>query len=149
MFVRQDRGMLAVLIMLDVGFHASRVATVSAADIAERAGLARRGIEPLLQTLSRSGLLDSVRGPKGGYRLGRARRDITLADIMSTALAEDTADADGPAGQIFDRVITPLWAELDAALAAKLRAVTLDDLIKRGEAAGIARPMAEPITFSI
>ena len=70
MIVRRDRGMLAVLIMLDVAFHAGRTSTVSAADIAERAGLARRGIEPLLQALSRSGLLESIRCPRGGYRLG-------------------------------------------------------------------------------
>jgi len=149
MFVRQDRGMLAVLIMLDVGFHSGRSNTVSAADIAERAGLARRGIEPLLQTLSRSGLLDSVRGPKGGYRLGRPRRDILLSDIFKVALSEDLTEGEGPAGEMFDQVIAPLWGELDAVLLEKLVVITLDDLTKRAEAAGLARPAAEPITFSI
>ena len=69
MLLRRDRAMIAVLIMLDVAFHAGRAGTVSAADIAERAGLARRGIEPLLQTLSRSALLESVRGPRGTDQL--------------------------------------------------------------------------------
>ena len=45
MIVRRDRGMLAVLIMLDVAFHAGRTSTVSAADIADRAGLARQKVE--------------------------------------------------------------------------------------------------------
>ncbi len=150
MIVRRDRGMLAVLIMLDVAFHAGRTSTVSAADLAERAGLARRGIEPLLQTLSRSGLLESIRGPRGGYRLGRPRRDIHLDDVVRTALSDDATTAeDGPGGALQDRVIEPLWAELDAEFAARLHGLTLEDLIRRAEAAGLDRPVAEPITFSI
>ncbi|MBU6499895.1 MAG: Rrf2 family transcriptional regulator, partial [Rhodospirillales bacterium] len=89
MLIRRDRAMVAVTIMLDVAFHAGRSATVSAADIAERLGLARRGMEPLLQALSRAGLLDSVRGPRGGYRLGRPRRDIRLADIVAVVTADE------------------------------------------------------------
>jgi Rrf2 family protein len=149
MIVRRDRAMLAVLIMLDVAFHAGRTSTVSAADIAERAGLARRGIEPLLQSLSRSGLLESIRGPRGGYRLGRPRRDIYLDEVFRTALADDTAAEDGPGGELQEKVIDTLWGELDLSFAAQLRGFTIDDLVKRAEAAGLARPLAEPITFSI
>jgi len=147
--VRRDRGLLAVLIMLDVAFHAGRTSTVSAADIAERAGLARRGIEPLLQSLSRSGLLESIRGPRGGYRLGRPRRDIHLDEVMRTALSDDAAPEDGPHGELHGKVIDPLWSELDQAFAAQLHGLTVDDLVKRAESAGLARPLAEPITFSI
>ncbi len=149
MILRRDRFMLAVLILLDVAFHAGRTSTVSAADIAERAGLARRGIEPLLQLLSRSGLLESIRGPRGGYRLGRPRRDIHLDEVVRVATSEDAAAEDGPGGDLHRKVVEPLWAELDTELAGKLRALTLEDLIRRGEAAGLVRPSAEPITFSI
>jgi enterochelin esterase family protein len=51
-----------------------------AADIAERLGAQRRGIEPVLQALTRAGLLDSTRGPRGGYRLARAPRAIPLIE---------------------------------------------------------------------
>ena len=149
MLLRRDRAMIAVLIMLDVAFHAGRAGTVSAADIAERAGLARRGIEPLLQSLSRSTLLESVRGPRGGYRLGRPRRDIKLSDIVEVAVAEDTASDDGPVGDLFARVIEPAWKEFDDTLRARLHGLSLDDLIRRAETAGLRRPLAEPISFSI
>ena len=148
MIIRRDRGMLAVLIMLDVAFHAGRTSTVSAADIAERAGLARRGIEPLLQMLSRSGLLESVRGPRGGYRLGRPRRDIHLDEIIRVALSDDAAE-DGPRGELQELVVDRLWAELDVGFAARLHELTVDDMVRRAEQAGLARPLAEPITFSI
>lgn len=149
MIIRRDRGMLALLIMLDVAFHAGRTSTVSAADIADRAGLARRGIEPLLQTLSRSGLLESIRGPRGGYRLGRPRRDIHLDEVVRTAISDDGAAEDGPAGDLQRLVVEPLWMELDGEATAKLHGLTLEDLIRRGEAAGLERPNAEPIIFSI
>ena len=87
MLIRKDRAMLAITILLDVAFHGGRQSTVSAADLAERLGLARRGMEPLLQALSRAGLLESVRGPRGGYRLGRPRRDIKLSEIVAGAAA--------------------------------------------------------------
>ena len=149
MLLRRDRAMIAVLIMLDVAFHAGRAGTVSAADIAERAGRARRGIEPLLQTLSRSALLESVRGPRGGYRLGRPRRDIKLSDIVEIATSEDAGSEDGPVGDLFSRVVEPAWKELDDALRARLHELSLDDLIRRAESAGLRRPLAEPISFSI
>ena len=149
MLLRRDRAMVAVLIMLDVAFHAGRAGTVSAADIAERAGLARRGIEPLLQTLSRSSLLESVRGPRGGYRLGRPRRDIHLSEVVEAAVCEDSASEDGPVGELCARVVEPAWRELDDLLRARLRGLTLEDLIRRAESSGLRRPLAEPISFSI
>ncbi len=150
MLVRRDRALLAVLIMLDIAFHASRSSTVSAAEIAERSGLARRGIEPLLQALSRSGLLESVRGPRGGYRLGRPRRDIAVSEVVATATAEEPAEpADGPRGALHDAVVDRLWRELDTSVCERLQCLTLDDLLRRAEAAGLRRPHAEPISFSI
>ncbi len=153
MLVRRDRAMLGVLIMLDVGFHAGRLTTVSAADIAERAGLARRGIEPLLQALSRSGLLDSVRGPRGGYRLGRRPREISLSEIVRVGTSDDGGGCEdgstGPGGPLHDKVVDALWGELEAGLSEQLQAISLETLLRRAEASGLQRPLAEPITFSI
>ncbi|MBV1835846.1 Rrf2 family transcriptional regulator [Acetobacter estunensis] len=149
MLLRRDRAMTGILIMLDVAFHAGRSGTVNAADIATRAGLARRGIEPLLQTLSRSSLLESVRGPRGGYRLGRPRRDISLADIVSTIIAPDSEGEEGSTGDLFTKVLDPFWREEDQKIVERFRDLTLDDLVRKAEAAGLRRPMAEPIMFSI
>ncbi len=147
MLLRRDRAMLAVAIMLDVAFHAGRAATVSAADLSGRLGLARRGMEPLLQSLSRAGLLESVRGPRGGYRLGRSRRDISLADIVG--VAGEAEAGEGPSGALQDKVIEPMWQELDEAVSLRLAATTLEDLLRRAAAAGLRRPMTEPISFAI
>jgi Rrf2 family protein len=147
--VQRARAMTAVSAMLDVAFHAGRSSTVNAADIAERLGLARRGMEPLLQSLSRSGLLESVRGPKGGYRLARTPRDIRLAEIVASAQAEDEDTGQGPVGRLQEAVVDRLWSELEEAMREKLQALTLDDLLRRAAAAGLRRAPSEPITFSI
>ena len=149
MLIRRDRGLVAVAVMLDVAFHGGRAATVSAADIAERLGLARRGMEPLLQALSRAGLLESVRGPRGGYRLGRPRRDIMLDEIVAVAVADEAAPTDGPTGRLQEAVVDALWSELETQARAQLAGLTLDDLIRRAAAAGLRRPTAEPISFAI
>jgi Rrf2 family iron-sulfur cluster assembly transcriptional regulator len=149
LIVRRDRAMTAVSLMLDIAFHVGRSGTVSAGDIAERLGLARRGMEPLLQALSRAGLLDSVRGPRGGYRLGRPQRDIRLAEIVAVALAEDEEATHGPGGRLQTAVVDRLWTELDEQVRVQLQGLTLDDLLRRAAAAGLRRPAAEPITFAI
>ena len=149
MLIRRDRAMVAVTIMLDIAFHGGRANTVSAADLADRLGMARRGMEPLLQSLSRAGLLDSIRGPRGGYRLGRPRRDIRIADIVATATADDETTRDAPAGRLQAGVIDPLWADLEGAARAQLAKLTLDDLLARATSAGLRRPTAEPITCAI
>jgi len=51
-------------------------------DIAGREGLSVAYVEKILWTLSRSGLVESVRGPKGGYRLTRPCGEISLGEVM-------------------------------------------------------------------
>lgn len=51
-------------------------------DIAEREGLSVAYVEKILWTLSRSRIVESVRGPKGGYRLTRPSSEISLGEVM-------------------------------------------------------------------
>jgi len=149
MLLRRDRALTAIAIMLDVAFHAGRTGEfASGAEVAERLGTARRGAEPVFQALSRAGLLESVRGPRGGYRLGWRPRDLRLSDIV--ACVQD--DADAPAdltGRLQTAVLLPTWRELDAELRARLAGMTIEDLLRRAQAAGLRRAVAEPLNFAI
>lgn len=51
-------------------------------DIAEREGLSVAYVEKLLWILSRGGVTESVRGPKGGYRLSRSCTEISIGEVM-------------------------------------------------------------------
>ncbi|MBR0667694.1 transcriptional regulator [Roseomonas hellenica] len=149
MLIRHDRPLLAIDILLDVAFHVGRGEEVTGAgDIADRLGAARRGIEPLLQTLSRAGLLDSLRGPRGGYRLGRAPRDMTLLDVVSAAIDDEGGEPEST-GRLSEAVTLPFWQELEAGLREKLAAITIDDLLRRAAAKGLRRPVNEPLNFAI
>jgi Rrf2 family protein len=148
MLIRRDRAMLAVTVVLDVAFHGGRAHAVSAAEMAGRLGLARRGMEPVLQALSRAGLLESVRGPRGGYRLGRPRRDIRIDEIVA-AVTEVDAAGEGPRGQLQASVVDPVWEELEAGARTQLAGMTVEDLMQRAADAGLRRPQTEPITFAI
>ncbi|GBD58003.1 RrF2 family transcriptional regulator [Gluconobacter wancherniae] len=150
MYLRRDRALTAVSIMLDVAFYAGRAGVVSGADIARRGDMLRRGIEPVLQALSRAQLLDSIRGPKGGYRLARAQRTISLKEIVEAAtLAEREADEESQGSRLFQKVVGPFWQSLDKEVSERMSGVTLDDLIREAEDAGLRRPNRAPISFSI
>jgi Rrf2 family transcriptional regulator, iron-sulfur cluster assembly transcription factor len=151
--LRRDRALTAIAVALDVAFHAGARggggSLAGAAEVAERLGVARRGLEPVLQALSRAELLESVRGPRGGYRLARRPREIPLAEVLA-AFAEGSEPAeDGLSGVLQTAVVAPLWDELEAELRERLAALTLEDLLRNAQAAGLKRPSAEPLNFAI
>lgn len=57
-------------------------AVVMVRDIAEREGLSVAYVEKLLWLLSRGGISESVRGPRGGYRLARPCTEISIGEVM-------------------------------------------------------------------
>lgn len=149
MLLRRDRALTAIAIMLDLAFHAGRAGElVAGAEIAERLGAARRGVEPVFQALSRAGLLDSVRGPRGGYRLGRRPRDLRLSDIVACVQEESDAP-DDLVGRLQTAVVMPMWRELDGELRTRLAGITIEDLLRRAQAAGLRRAIVEPLNFAI
>jgi Rrf2 family iron-sulfur cluster assembly transcriptional regulator len=141
--------MVALAIVLDVAFHSSSETVVNAAELAERTGMARRTLEPLLQALSREHLLDSTRGPHGGYRLGRPARLIKVADVITVGLNSLEDGGQDLSGRLQRAVVEPLWTEFDTLLLTRAEALTIEDLLKRAAAAGLRKPINEPLNFVI
>ncbi|GAB0113123.1 RrF2 family transcriptional regulator [Acidisoma sp. C75] len=139
MLMRRERSYTAVAVMLDIGWHAGRERLESAGDIADRLAMARRGIEPVLQVLTRAGLLESLRGPRGGYRLGRSAARITLSQIVAAVTAEEVPHGEAAGGALRAAALEPLWQELEANLRRQLSGVTLAGLMQRAEAHGARR----------
>lgn len=148
MYLKKDRILTALAIMLDVAFYAGRSGVASGNDIARRNGLMRRGIEPILQALSRAQLLDSVRGPKGGYRLARSPRVVTLKEIAHVVSTEEPALDEGE-NLLVRHVLMPYWQQLDAEIEETMSRDTLGDFLLRAEKAGLPRPSQAPLSFSI
>ena len=70
---------LALEAVVDIAYHGGSE-PVQSHDIARRLGLPRRYLEQVLQQLVRAAVLKGVRGPRGGYRLARERRQ-QVADL--------------------------------------------------------------------
>ncbi len=149
LLTRRDRGMVALAIVLDVAFHSGGETVVNAAELAERTEMARRALEPLLQALSRECVLESTRGPHGGYRLGRPARLIKVSDVISVGLNSLEDSGPGVSGKLQRAVVEPLWNEFDAALLAQAEAVTIEELLRRAAKAGLRKPVSEPLNFVI
>jgi Rrf2 family protein len=141
--------MVALAIILDVAFHSGGETVVNAAELADRTGMARRTLEPLLQALSRERLLESTRGPHGGYRLGRPPRLIKVSEAIGVGLNSLEESAHDLGGRLHRAVTEPLWAEFDTALFALADSLTIEDLLKRAAKAGLRKPVTEPLNFVI
>src|SRR6266849_452817 len=132
--------LFAIEAVLDISYNGG-AARVRSIEITEREGIPRRYLEPVLQELVREGILVGIRGPSGGYRMGRGGRRISLGDIVRTVRHLETADdpISDPAGSALGhQVVRPLWLELQEETMRRLDALTLDDLCTRAHRAGIA-----------
>lgn len=78
------KGRYAVTAMMDLALHA-KIDNVALTDIAVRQNISLAYLEQLFSSLRKAGLINSVRGAKGGYRLAKEDKDISLADILVAA----------------------------------------------------------------
>jgi Rrf2 family protein len=127
------RGLLAIAAVIDVALHASG-RPVSAKAIAARHQLPPRHLEPVLQALVRNGILRGIRGPHGGYELGRNGNQISADDILQAAGAVEDSDEPLPGSALVNEVVRPALAEIERMFSAALDRIVISDLIKLAEA---------------
>ncbi|MEO8976081.1 MAG: Fe-S cluster assembly transcription factor [Casimicrobiaceae bacterium] len=127
------KGRFAVTAMLDVALHASG-SPITLAAIAGRQRISLSYLEQLFGKLRRNGLVNSVRGPGGGYQLAKPAQQMTVADIIR-AVDEpiDATQCGGRENCLDDRrcMTHELWAGLNAHIFVFLRGVTLAELVQQ------------------
>lgn len=127
------KGLLAIAAVIDVAIHANS-RPVSAKALAARHQLPPRHLEPVLQALVRDGILKGIRGPHGGYALGRGRDDITADDILRAAIAaNDAEDLALPDSLLLNAVVRPALVETERTFSIALGRINIDDMVKRAE----------------
>jgi Rrf2 family transcriptional regulator, iron-sulfur cluster assembly transcription factor len=150
--LRPSKKMLfAIEAVLDIAYHAGGE-PVQSREITRRQGIPRRYLEQTLQQLVRSGILVGVRGPRGGYRLARERRRISVGEIVRVVRSLETAEdpfQDVPASELGKRVIRPLWGELSEEIMTRLDAITVDDMCMRAYKGGIPSEAHQKLDFII
>ncbi len=141
---------LAVEAVLDIACHLGPD-PVQSMDIAGRLDLPRRYLEQVMQQLVRAGILKGVRGPRGGYRLAKEQRRISVGDILRIVAGDGDADEQAGASRspLGTKVMAPLWADIDRALMVELDAISVEDLRMRAEQEGLGTPKKDVQNFAI
>ncbi|MGH6828003.1 MAG: RrF2 family transcriptional regulator [Rhizomicrobium sp.] len=127
--------LLALEAVIDIAFNA-RPEPVPAKEITDRQGVPQRYLEQVMQQLVRAGVLKGVRGPKGGYRLARERRRISVGDVVRVAESIEDGDEEKirPRSDLGRRIVAPLVQRLQDDMMAQLDAVSIEDLCQRARA---------------
>lgn len=125
------KGRFAVTAMLDLALNeVDRPVTL--AGISERQDISLSYLEQLFSRLRRNGLVKSVRGPGGGYRIAKRLEDISVSDII-TAVDEqiDATQCGGDENCHEERrcMTHDLWASLNLKILEYLSGVSLADLV--------------------
>ncbi len=134
------KGRYAVTAMLDLALHADQ-GPVSLADISDRQGISLSYLEQLFAKLRRGDLVLSVRGPGGGYRLGRASSNIFVAQVIDAVNESvDATRCRGARGcqQGVTCLTHHLWQDLSDQIHSFLGGISLADLVARREVQSVA-----------
>ncbi len=125
------KGRFAVTAMIDLALR-EHAGPVSLAGISGRQSISLSYLEQLFGKLRRNALVESVRGPGGGYRLGRSTADISVAEIID-AVDEpvDATQCKGKENCLDDRrcLTHDLWANLNTHMVQYLDGVSLENLV--------------------
>jgi len=125
------KGRFAVTAMLDLALQ-DEDKPVTLAGISERQGISLSYLEQLFSRLRRNGLVKSVRGPGGGYRVARNPREISVSEIIA-AVDEliDATQCGGKENCHDDRrcMTHDLWSSLNHKILEYLSGVSLADLV--------------------
>lgn len=136
------KGRYGVTALYELAMHYGE-GTVSLKSIAHNQGISENYLEQLISTLRQAGLVKSVRGAQGGYQLSRPPEEITIGEIITTmegpialvdcllASGDELAEYCDRSGQCVTRGV---WEKVCDSISAVLNAITLQDLLRDGEA---------------
>ncbi|MGG7565558.1 Rrf2 family transcriptional regulator [Rhodovulum sp. DZ06] len=134
------KGRYAVTALSDIALQGAAAGgqgdlLVSLSEISERQNISLSYLEQLFVRLRRAGLVDSVRGPGGGYRLARPAGQISIAEVMSAvderlnAMGCDGRIGQGCGGSRAGCLTHNLWEQLSAHVHVFLARTTLADVV--------------------
>jgi Rrf2 family iron-sulfur cluster assembly transcriptional regulator len=128
------KGRYAVTAMLDLALHSGK-GPVTLADISLNQGISLSYLEQLFAALRSKQLVRGVRGPGGGYYLGKAPEEISIADIICAVdeWVEFTRCGGRENCRNGKRCLThTLWDRLSDEIFGFLSGISLADLVRRG-----------------
>ena len=131
------KGRYGLRIMLDIAIH-GKDGWLSVNDISKRQDISFPYVEQLIVKLRKAGLVESIRGPQGGYRLSRPTSEISAGEILRivegpieivhcAGLEENVKEECGRAGECATQL---LWIKISQQMARLLDGISLEELAK-------------------
>ncbi|PIV74360.1 MAG: Rrf2 family transcriptional regulator [Rhodobacteraceae bacterium CG17_big_fil_post_rev_8_21_14_2_50_65_11] len=131
------KGRYAMVALADLALQGDEELT-SLAAISKRQSVSLAYLEQLFVKLRRAGLVDSVRGPGGGYRLARSASEIRVVDVLAavdetvSALHTGAGASGGISGSRAQSMTNRLWEGLSAHVYVFLHQTRLSDVVGNG-----------------
>lgn len=131
------KGRYAVVALADLAMQDS-ASLLSLTEISRRQDISLPYLEQLFVKLRRAGLVESVRGPGGGYRLAKSSSDIRVSDILEavdetvSAMHTGAGASGGVSGTRAQSMANRLWEGLSAHVYVFLHQTRLSDVVKNG-----------------
>lgn len=126
------KGRYALMIMSYLAEHRDE-GLVSLKDIAESENIGIKYLEAIISALNKNGLVESVRGKNGGYRLTHNTEEYTILDILTVAEGSIApvacVEEDFPCDNKTVCKTRKLWLELDEVISSFLSGKTLADIM--------------------
>lgn len=144
------KGRYAVTAMLDLALNGDDN-PVTLADISNNQGISLSYLEQLFAALRSQGLVKGVRGPGGGYYLGKPAADISIANIICAVdewveFTRCQGKKDCQSGQ---RCLThSLWDDLSKQIFNFLTDISLQELVERGQRRKTCNPTSKLEDFA-
>ena len=145
------KGRFAVTAMIDLALN-QRSGPVPLSAISQRQQISLSYLEQMFSKLRQQGLVESTRGPGGGYMLGQRGDAVTVADII---IAIEGGGAPSGAGASADELVAnremtqALWDALSARLLDAMRSISLKSLATEQETKGGVAPARKPLRQGI
>ena len=140
------RGRFAITAMIDLALRQTST-PVPLADLAQRHRISMSYLEQMFAKLRQQGLVESTRGPGGGYTLARPAVAISVADIVGAiedgANPQDTHPRESSATA--QAMTQDLWDALQTTVLAYLKTVTLQSLADEQKAKGFQVQERRPV----
>jgi len=144
------RGRFAITAMIDLALRQTAT-PVPLADLAQRHRISMSYLEQMFARLRQHGLVESTRGPGGGYTLARTADSISVADIIGAiedGAYERTTSDGAPARETSisaQEMTQDLWNALQSTVVAYLKTVTLQSLAAEQKAKGFQVQERRPV----
>jgi len=146
------KGKYGVRAVFEIARHYGK-GPITIKEISERQGISFSYLEQILHKLGKARLIESVRGPAGGYLLGRLPQDLTIGDIVRAlegpiALSHCLEPGErGDCHQTDDCVARMVWAKVGAKIEEALDSISFQDLLQNQKEQILLKPRRKaPLT---